>query len=199
MRQRWWIAIVAVVGVGLAILLFPRPDTGEALPDGGGAVASADPAAASGKAPTARPKLPEVDPTRVRTGVKPGMEDLVAKRNRPEAVYASKLVTPFSSIRYTLVKEGSEPARALADEVGKVMADLRTMRLDPDAMAWADLEAKTNAMMAQVKASPFASNEQIVRSSQKYEDYLAEYRTAKEAEANGTPAPVEVTPPSEEN
>ena len=33
MNQRWWIAIVGVVGIGLAFLLFPKPNTGEDIPD----------------------------------------------------------------------------------------------------------------------------------------------------------------------
>jgi hypothetical protein len=184
MRQRWWIAIVAVVGIGLAILLFPRPDTGEAIEG----TDPASQAVAEGKAP--RPRAP-ADPNRERPGVRPGMEEVAAKRNRPEAIYASKLVTPFSSIRYTLVKEGSEPAKALAEEISGTMAELRTVRLDPDAQAWDDLQAKTDAMIAKVKASPFATNEQITRSLKRYDDFVAEYHKAIEAGGATVPS----TPP----
>ena len=148
MNQKWWIAIVAVVGIGLAVLLFPRPNTGEPIP-------SSDPAnvdplnfkngknlAANGAVNpnTVGKPRPPVDPDSIRTGPKPGTETRAAMRNRPEAVYASKIITPFSAIRYTLLKENTEPAKALADEVAAVMNDeLRKIRLDPDAIPWADV------------------------------------------------------------
>ena len=33
MKQKWWLVAAGLVGIGLAILLFPKPDTGSSIPD----------------------------------------------------------------------------------------------------------------------------------------------------------------------
>jgi hypothetical protein len=180
MNQRWWIAIVGIVGIGLALLLFPRPDTGEDIPD-------PDPQNQPFKNGKRDPNKarPPIDPSRVSTGPKPGMEELVAKRNRPEVVYATKLVTPFSAMRYTLSREGSPEAKAMAEEVAATLGELRTIRLDPDAMTWAEMQTKTDAMIAKVAASPFATDPSITKSLERYKQFIAEYEQAK----SGQPVP----------
>jgi hypothetical protein len=180
MNQRWWIAIVGIVGIGLAFLLFPRPDTGEDIPD-------PDPQNQpfkNAKREPGKPRAP-IDPNRISTGPKPGMEELVAKRNRIEVVYATKLVTPFSAMRYTLSREGSPEAKALAEEIAATMGELRTIRLDPDAMTWTEMQTKTDAMIAKVVASPFASDPSITKSLERYKQFIAEYEQAK----SGQPVP----------
>ena len=32
-KQKWWLIAAGLVGIGLAILLFPKPDTGSSIPD----------------------------------------------------------------------------------------------------------------------------------------------------------------------
>lgn len=197
MNQRWWIAIVAVVGIGLAVLLFPRPDTGGDIPGANpGNVDPTDfkngenlpPNSAVNPRIVGRPR-PAIDPDRVRSGIKPGAENRAALRNRPEAIYASKLITPFSAIRFTLMKEGSEPAKALAEEVGSLMNDdLRKVRLDPDSVPWADLEKEMDATVATIAASPFASDETIARSLGRYKEFIDEYHSAKAPVPPGTPS-----------
>src|SRR5688572_10794015 len=118
MKQRWWIAIVAVLGIGLAVLLFPRPDTGQDLPPAGEAnPANTDPLAFRGDdgprngAPAAKTgKRQPGTPGGMRTGPKPGTSALQERRNRTEVVYASKLVTPFSAVRYTLLRKTDDAA-----------------------------------------------------------------------------------------
>lgn len=188
MNQRWWIAIVAVVGIGLAVLLFPRPDTGDGISGSqpGGAVAVGEEGGATvsgGTTSVGKPPRPPINPDRIRTGVKPGTEGRAAQRNRPEAVYASKLITPLSAMRYTLMKEGSEPAKALAEEIGTLMnEDLRKIRLDPDAVPWPALETRMDETVAHVQASPFASDETITKSLSRYKEFIAEYHQAKSTE-----------------
>lgn len=181
MNQRWWIAIVGVVGIGLAFLLFPRPDTGDDIPAPN--PANTDPFKEGAK----RKSRPPIDPSRISTDPtqKPGMAELIEKRNRPEVVYATKLVTPFSAMRYNLSRTGADDAKALADEIAATMAELRNMRTNPDGMAWADLQSKTDAMINKVAASPYGSDESIVKSITKYKGFIAEYEAAK----SGAPIP----------
>lgn len=178
MNQRWWLAIVGIVAVGLVFLLFPRPDTGEDIPD-------PDPQNAPFKeGKRNRPKAP-VDPERVATGPNPAQEAVREKRNRPEVAYATKLVTPFSAMRYTLAREGSAEAKALADEVAATMGEIRTIRLDPDAMTWEEMKTKTDAMIAKIEASKFASDPSIIKSLERYRQFIGEYEQAK----SGQPVP----------
>jgi hypothetical protein len=183
MNQRWWIAIVAIVGIGLAFLLFPRPDTGGDIPD-------PDPQNQPFKGAKRDPNQPRppIPPDRVSTGPKPGMEELVAKRNRVEVVYATKLVTPFSAMRYTLSREGSPEAKALADEVAATMGELRTIRLDPDSMTWEEMQAKTDAMIAKVAASPYSKDPSITKSLERYKQFITEYEQAKSGQPVPAPA-----------
>lgn len=197
MNQRWWIAIVGVVGIGLAFLLFPRPNTGEDIPDPN--PQNIDPFKEGAKRKPGKAK-PPIDPARISTDPmqKPGMKEIMEKRNRPEVVYATKLVTPFSAMRYTLAREGSEEAKALAAEIGETMAVMRTIRTDPDAMTWEEMQTKTDAMIAKVAATPFASNEAIVQAFEKYKTFIAEYEEAKSAPPAEDPAGTPDEAPSEQ-
>jgi hypothetical protein len=195
MKQRWWIAIVAVLGIGLAVLLFPRPDTGGQVPvgDAGGEPVVFEDGEApehgmSAVAPGARRvRPPEAGQKRKRPTAKPPSV-LRERRSRTEVIYASKLVTPFSAIRYTLMRMGDDAAaQALAEDVGVVLnGDIRTMRLDPDSTNWDDLQVKTDAAIAQVAASSFAKDPTISKSLERYQEFVAEYHEAKAS--GGTPA-----------
>ena len=98
MNQRWSIAIVAVVGIGLAMLLFPRPDTGGSIP--GSDPANVDPLGFengknlppnSGVNPSVvgKPRARSTRTTSARARSR-GSRNRIAQRNRPEAIYASK-------------------------------------------------------------------------------------------------------------
>ena len=218
MRQRWWIGVVAVVGIVLAVLLFPRPDTGADVP-------AVDPTnkdpldfgverptpAAAGPGAGARARA-QNDPDRVMTGPKPGSEALTASRNRPEIVYSGKIIAPWSAIRYVLLKVGTPEAKTLADELGDgVMDDLRKIRTseDPEGL-WASTEPKMAETAAKVAASPWGSDETVVKSIERYELLLKEFHEAKanggappegetpEPAAGTKPVPSTETPPAEE-
>lgn len=211
MQQRWWIAVVAVVGIGLAVLLFPRPDTGEDIPDAD--PTNVDPLDFSDKGDlppgsAINPKLAgkvrkTIDPDRKLTGPKPGTEELIAKRNKPEAVFAGKIVAPWSGIRYVLMKDGSPEATALSDEINVLMGDLRTLRNDPSAMPWAEVEAKMNTAAEKVAASRFASDPTVTQGLDRYKTILAEYHAAASAPPEGDktepqPEPAAPSAPPEE-
>ncbi len=192
MQQRWWIGVVAVVGIGLAILLFPRPDTGADIPppdpsntnpldfDGEdelpkGAVRS--PRAGN----TPRPK---VDPTRAAKGPNPAAKELQELRSSPTAVYAAKLTAPWSAMRYTLLNAGTEESKALADEINPVLSDLRTLRRDPNRKPFSEIEAAMQELDQKVAASEWAADETISTSLERHRALLVEFH---QADAGGTP------------
>ena len=191
MRQRWWIGVVAVVGIVLAVLLFPRPDTGADIPTVD--PTNKDPLDFGVERPTPAGPGPRAGraqdvPDRIRTGPKPGSEALTAARNRPEIVYSGKIIAPWSAIRYVLLKVGTPEAKALADELGDgVMDDLRKIRTsdDPEGL-WASTEPKMAETAAKLAASPWGSDETVVKSLERYQLLLKEFQEAK---ANGGVAP----------
>lgn len=191
MQQRWWIAVVAVLGIGLAVLLFPRPDTGEDIPE-------ADPTNTNpldfeaNPEGTVRPARAKQEKKRRKgaTGPKPGMERIMELRNRPDAVFAGKLTAPWAAIRYTLMKQQDEDASILADEIGKVLADLQIARRDPTkTRAFDDLEENLAALEEKVLASPWADDETIAASLERQNNMLEEFHEADAKE--GTPEEVE--------
>ncbi|MEZ4237512.1 MAG: hypothetical protein R3F59_15475 [Myxococcota bacterium] len=194
MKQRWWIAIVAVLGIGLAILLFPRPDTGGTVQppaegeDGQPAVVEAPQGGVAATAPGAKRQGPRGGKGK-RPAVKPPSV-LQERRSRPEVIYASKIVTPFSAIRYTLSRMKDDPgAKALSDEVGKVAnGEIRTMRMDPDSIDWDSLQRATDAVIQQVRQSPYASDPTIAKALERYGETVTEYHQTKE---NGGTPPVD--------
>jgi hypothetical protein len=200
MRQRWWIAIVAVLGIGLAILLFPRPDTG-------GEISSAEPgevpvfkegeAPANGVAAVApgAKRAKATDRGRKRPVPKPPSV-LQERRSRTEVIYASKLVTPFSAIRYTLMRMKDDPeAQALAEDLGLVLnGDIRDMRINPDGSTWDGLQAKTDAAMDKVSSSRFASDPTVAKGLERYKEFVAEYHEAKAS--GGVAADPDAEPPA---
>lgn len=195
MQQRWWIAVVAALGIGLAVLLFWPPSDGGKV-DG---ATAGGPAGFEGGAPVngAAAINPNVGGRRDRPPLAPpganltapGEAEQVAKRARPESIYASKLVSPFSAIRYALAQKGTPEAKALIEEIGTMMGDLRTMRQEPDTMPWSALQAKTDGMVAKVAASPWGSDEIILKAVDRYQAFLAEYEVAKAAGAAAPAAP----------
>src|SRR5687767_14889111 len=103
--KKWWLIGAGVVGIGLAVVLFPRPDTG------------ADPAVAedpqfAGRAERLNNGVvrPGVDPATVRgrtpvdqrNGPTPMAAENAKRRAMPEAVYAGRATAPLAMIRREL-------------------------------------------------------------------------------------------------
>ncbi|HHO54204.1 MAG TPA: hypothetical protein ENK18_25875 [Deltaproteobacteria bacterium] len=203
MQQRWWIAVIAVLGIGLAVFLFPRPDTGEDIPE-------ADPTNTNpldfdaGSQGTVRPprdqraSKPGKKGKGVK-GVKPGMERIMELRNRPDAVFAGRLTAPWSAIRYTLMQQQDEDASILADEIGKVLADLQIARRDPTkTRAFDELEDNLADLEEKVLASPWADDETIAASLDRQNSMLDSFHEADAKERGegieGEGSPEEVEP-----
>ncbi len=195
MNGRWWIAGVAVVGLVLAFLLMPRPDTGADIPDAD--PTNVDPAnfkkdteLAPGTvvSPRASSRRRDFDLDGAVTGVKPGTEEFIAKRNRPEIVYSGKIVAPWSAMKYVLLKDGSDEAKALADEIGtSIMAPLRGVRTSADPREAMDaIEPAMASMAVKVEASSWATDDTVAKSLARYHGYIEEYHQA--LDSAGVPA-----------
>lgn len=190
MKGRWWIAGVAVVVcLVLALLLMPKPNTGGDVvaPTDGATTPTEDPPVEAVVRP-GRPPAAERDPTHLRTGEKPGMERFLERRNRPEVVYAGKLIAPWAAVRYVLLTEGKDDGKALADELNKgVLTDLRGVRTAEDTKAAMDAcEPEMVKAAETVKASRWASDPTVVQAMERYDALLAEYHQALDSQ--GVPA-----------
>lgn len=155
MQQRWWLLAVAVLGMGLAILLIPRPDTGE-IP---AAPTPTDPAPAPAPAPSARGDL--------IPGPPPGAEKVIAQRNRPSAKTARELAAPLGGVRYSLGKVGSEEAKQLSKDIGEGQQKLmnHTSKMD------SDLDAIIGELAPHIETlkTTYADNPDIAKGVARYE------------------------------
>ncbi|MCB9688543.1 MAG: hypothetical protein H6735_26130 [Alphaproteobacteria bacterium] len=200
MKGRWWIAVVAALGLVMAVLLMPKPNTGaDVVRTDGGTPAPAGVAVEPGtvvRANGGAPR-PERDLSRMVTGQKPGMERFTERRNRPEVIYSGKLIAPWAAVRYVLLKDGSDDAKALADELNQgVLTDLRSIRTEEDSRAAMDaLEPGMVTAAATVRASAWADDPTVTQAMSRYEALLAEYHQALESQGVATePAPAPAAP-----
>lgn len=158
--QRWWIAVVAVVGVGLAFFLFPRPDRGGTVtpPRGEAAAERTDaPEAAPRFGSRTKVKRPAVQPQPVRPEVIEAQQRLAELRARPDAQASAKLIGAWSGIRKTLMENDSDEAAALADRLRQPLQDLAEFRRKPNlAVPFDQIRAELDALYTEISDSPFA-------------------------------------------
>jgi len=198
MRQRWWIGVVALLGVGLAILMFPRPDTGSEIAEGDVPTARNVEIPPKRGSSTTSPRVaerprPKVDPTRVVKGANPAAVAAAEARNTPEANMAAKIIAPWTAITYTLSGLKTDDAASLTAQIKPLLADLRVMRRHPDQKPYGPVEARMNELEAIVVASPYATNETIASSLERYRSLRDEYQAAA-----ATPPGPDAAPPAEE-
>lgn len=181
MAQRWWVAVVAAAGILLAILLFPRPDTGEdpvvVTPVPAQQLQDRAPPVASVGRPGALP--PAVHPDRLATGPRPDAAEYLARKATPEATTANMLIGPVSSFKYTIRKQGppTDEVPAIDEKVDATVAELRAVRDDPEARPWTDIEASVQELLTMVTESSYGSNPDVVRSVDRAKMLLAQYHT----------------------
>lgn len=171
--QRWWIVAVALVGIGLAFFLFPRPDRGEAPSEPAPAanVAEADGARpepgnfgrpgrgkrkgrkAGGASNPDGPAVPAVPPE-----VLAAQERLAELRAQPDAQAAAKLIGAWGGVRKTLIENESEAAAAFADRLRQPLQDLAEFRRNPDeGMPFTSIRAVLDDLHTEIGDSPFAN------------------------------------------
>jgi hypothetical protein len=145
MEQKWWYIAAGAVGLAVTILLLPRPDTGEGLEAN---VENADPLNfkenLTPEQVTAQRKAKRVS----RNGRKantPGMVDgpnpiaaqLMAQRNTPQAMTASRMSAPWTVIRRELILNTEladhDDAKAFGEGLAELVLDLRNLRREPEA------------------------------------------------------------------
>ena len=177
MQQRWWLVAVAVVGVGLAVLLIPRPDTGE-IPEPAPVVKPVvmpDDAPAPQKPARVRP-----DPKNMIPGPPPGAEEVIARRNRPSAKASTKLAAPWGAIRYRLGAVKTAEAKDLSGRIAAMaqkFAD-HVANVDGDLDA---LIAEAQPLVDEVKGGEYYENQDIHDAIEQYEAAVTDWNnSAKE-------------------
>lgn len=193
--QRMWIGVVALVGVGLAFFLFQRPDTGDVeTPDRTNTRPLDFDAAAEGTV-----RNPEVvaegKAKRPRAGRKEGMERLMELRSQPDAVYAGKLIGPWTAIRFTLMKEFPDDSEgaAIAEDIKPILHALQVGRRDPTQQPpLADTTAQLGEIADRVRASSsLMDNETIASAVKRHDTTIAEFNSVASQGAGTAAPPVE--------
>jgi hypothetical protein len=157
MQQRWWLIAVVVVGIGLAILLVPRPDTGE-IPE---APPEVKPVPAA-PAPRAKPDKADILP-----GPPPGAEKVIAQRNRPSAKASRELAAPLGAIRYALRRVGTEASADLSARVKEVQQKFADHTTDVEGDL-DDIIAEFAPLLEEIKGS-YSDDPDIQASIERYE------------------------------
>jgi hypothetical protein len=127
------VAVAALVGVGIALVMFGSPDTGadvdDLTPRTPSTIAAAPPSAAA--TPPPAPTPPAARPTSVEE--KQALND--ARRERlaqPSVVKSSRAIVLWSGIRRQLIINGSDAARGHVQSVDDLVSKLREVRHDPE-------------------------------------------------------------------
>lgn len=211
MQQKWWLVAAGVVGIALAILLFPKPEA-DNLPDAD--LTRANPLDFKGKEKPKGPSTtrvgrrealpPDISAARAARAV--GMEHLTT----PEAIFAGRLSGPWTLVRRQLLAKGDDKAKAWAETVTPLVTDLRNRRRDPKSVNFDDLRARQDKLLAELKAQPtWLAIEGVAVQADRIEDLMTGYDQAKTDEAAkaagtapaapgapapGSPAPVPPAP-----
>lgn len=186
MQQKWWLIAAGVIGIGLAVLLFPRPDTGDAPPadptnthpldfkgekSADGATLAAGTARVEPPRSTRRASRPEA-----RLGPNPVAAEIASKRS-PEGIYAGRLSGPWTVVRrqLTLMKDDAE-AQAFAAELEPLVTELRNLRRDPESGDYAQLEARQKELLVKARAhEAWMADATYAASIDRVEQIIAEY------------------------
>ncbi len=194
--KRWWlIALAGVLGIGLAVLLVPRPDTG-------------------GEAPERAQHLPRIKgsdvpevtgqedwhPERVRQGAEDGpgrtvrtgpmerdgqgvgegnplSQATVEARNTPEMRSITRAATPWVQItRLLRGAEGDPLAAELADESNQLVKELRDARREPWNLDYQEYASRQQSLVGAIRQSG-SMDPELDKALQRVEQIMAEYDT----------------------
>jgi len=204
MDKKWlWLAGASVIGLILAILMMPSPDTGSDIPELDRTIKnprdfSGDPEVAAVTPPPIKPGEPphpgkrtrpeapgtpnirrDLIPTDNRAGPNPIAAQVLARQMEPESVFAGRASAPFTLIRRQLLMNGSDEAKEIADDAADLIGSLRENRRNPEAHDWADLDDQMQTIANQLRGSEYESDPHIAQSLERLDSILAEFDAAK--------------------
>ena len=169
MQQKWWLIAAGVVGLGLAFILMPRPDTGDSLEvdptnvaplDFDGNAVVNDPKhismnrAKSGNPSELRVTRRDQIPAKQRMGANPVAAAQLQARSTPDAVYAGRVSGPLAGARRQLMLMEDEEAKAYGENLAQTILDLRALRRSPEEYEWAPIEAQVQEFLEAMHAHP---------------------------------------------
>jgi len=190
MSQRWWLIGVAIVGVILAVLLVPRPDTGVDIPDADPANTrpldfKANPVAAPPPAPSPSPvrEYTEDEPFGLKSrppereavpddekNLSPEQKAFIEARMAKDPTAARAMVGPIGGIRRQLHVDGSDEAKALIARIAPVQAELSDIGQQPGSEGdIQDVVGRMDSLMDEVKSSKWYSDPLVKSSVGRYE------------------------------
>ena len=115
-------------------------------------------------------------------GQKEGIDRLMELRSRPDAVYAGRLVGPWTAIRFTLMKEfeGDAEATQIAEAIKPHLLVLQQGRRDPTRHApLGETATALEELIKQITENRMLmANETITSAVKKHQLTLSEYRNA---------------------
>jgi len=187
MKRNWWIAVVAVFGIGLAILLFPRPDTGGDPMTGRVTPSATVPTQANADATPSTPR--PVPASRMGPDTRPEALEYKARRSTPESVYANMLVGPVAGLKYSIRKAPNQTAEVatLEEKIDAVVTELREVRNDPAGRPWSEIEASVEALLTMVTSSSYGTNPDVMRSVDRARMLMSQYHTDPHGTGGTTP------------
>jgi len=171
--QRWWIAIVAIIGVGLAFFLFPRPDRGASVDALEDPAATADEADAPAFGSRDKVKRRKAKRRPVPPDVIEAQQRLAELRGRPDAQAGAKLIGAWSGVRKTLLESDAEEAQDFAERLRQPLQDLAEFRRNPElGVPFEQIRTQLDELHAEISASPFAEEGHIPRGLEAHESVL---------------------------
>jgi len=176
--QRWWLIVAGIVGIGLAVLLIPRPDTGADVPQvnlDNVEVPPLPPIRQNETLPlqerhdepqptTTQLSSPQAPPNREPPTalMNPGLHEggpllnpkaqrLAMRRDTPEARYAARAMGPWTQIRRLLAIKQADDGQV--QEVADMVDSLRQMFRDPSSVDPAQMEHQQTQLIGEIRKS----------------------------------------------
>lgn len=162
--QKWWIGVVGVAAVVLAVLLIGSPDTGADVNERELTVPEATDGDGSGdelvrsehrknRSPAAVPldengqPLPKGSPM----AANPKARAVMLRRQAPESQWAARTMAPWTQIRREVAKQ--DPEAPLIETVQSLLDEMRALRRDPATRDFDTIMAQQAEAVDAVRAS----------------------------------------------